>query len=363
MKRALICTQSNLTTDYRIYKMATTLRSAGYDVHFLSRSHPKEKRAESDDTHIMRLLFWHGPFFYAELNFRIWLHLIKGKKYDLVVSIDLDTLLGCVIGTKMKGERLMFDSHEYFPEVPEIVDKPLVKSVWNFVQDFCVPLLKGPCVTVCQSIADIFKQKYDQDFLVVRNVPLAERAEAIERQPKEDETFEILYQGAVNIGRGIEEMIEAMRNLYGCHFTVVGDGDILEDVKYLAKRLGVSDRVTFTGRKPFHELPQYMAKADLGLVLMKPISLNYTLALPNRIFDFIQAGVPILGSELPEIARIVKQEHVGVCIQTLTADDLRREITKIRLHPEKLETWRENMKRLAPQLTWENETEKLRELL
>lgn len=370
--RAVICSQSNFATDYRVEKMRQTLTQAGYDVTLLGRSHPREERVSTADTRYMRFLFWHGPLFYAELNFRMALRLIFGRRYDLVVSIDLDTLAGCQLASRLRGERLIFDSHELFPEVPEIADKPRVKKVWNAIQDYCVPRIKPTdvCVTVCQSIADIFKKKYGRDFLVIRNAPLAARAEMVAKARGRvlsdvagDRPFTILYQGAVNVGRGVEEVIEAMTRLDGCKFLVVGDGDVLPKCKTLAQRLGVADKVEFVGRVPFERLAPYMASADVGVVLMRNTCLNHYFALPNRVFDFVSANLPIIANRVPEVERIVEGEDVGVCIDGFTSDDIASAISYVRSQPELTARWRHNMQQLAPRLTWEGEARQLIDLI
>lgn len=361
---ATICSQSNFATDYRVEKMRRTLTSLGYSVTLLGRSHPREGRRGGGFIRYMRLLAWRGPLFYLELNVRLFLHLLLGARQSLVVSVDLDTLPGCLAASRLRGFRLMWDSHELFPEVPEIAHKPLVRRTWWQIQDFCVPCLRPGdiCVTVCQSIADILQGRYGRRFLVVRNVPARDRMEAVaeaRREHRPQRPFTLLYQGAVNIGRGVEEAIEALVGLRECRLVVVGDGDVLGAARELAERTGVADRVEFVGRVPFERLPAHMADADLGLVLLRDLGLNYRLALPNRVFDFIGAGLPILACRLPEIEKIVEGEDVGMCIESLTADELSAAVQSIEARPETLEHWMGNMLSLAPALTWEAETAEL----
>lgn len=368
--RATICSQSNFATDYRVEKMRRTLTSLGYAVSLLGRSHPREGRRGGVNVLYMRLLTWRGPLFYFELNVRLFLRLLFGARQALVVSVDLDTLPGCLAAARLRGFRLLWDSHELFPEVPEIAHKPFVRRVWWQIQDFCVPCLRfcDVRVTVCQSIADILRRRYGRRILVVRNVPMRDRMEAVaEARTRADggpsRPFTLLYQGAVNVGRGVEEAIEALAELPGCRLMVVGGGDVLEASRLLAERTGVADRVEFVGRVPFERLPAYMAAADLGLVLLRDMSLNYRYALPNRVFDFIGAGLPILACRLPEIEKIVEGEDVGMCIGSLTVKELAEALRAIVAHPEMLRRWRGNMRRLAPSLTWEAETAELADAL
>ena len=360
--RAVICSQSNFATDYRIEKMRQTLTDCGFDVSLLGRAHPREERVGGAAVNYMRLLFWRGPLFYAELNLRLAMRLLASGA-DLIVSIDLDTLAGCMIASRLRSSRLMFDSHELFPEVPEIAGKPLVKKVWQAVQDFCVPRLRPTdvAVTVCQSIADIFYHRYGRRFLVVRNAPLAGRALPSAEGGPSARPFTILYQGAVNVGRGVEEIIGALPSLPLCHFTVVGDGDVLPGAKALARALGVEDRVSFVGRVPFERLPPFMAGADIGVVIMKDLSLNQRYALPNRLFDFIQAELPIIANRLPEMEKIVDGEDVGMCVDEVSAESVAKAIESVMSRPDDVARWRRNMRMLAPRLTWQNEVSRMQE--
>lgn len=361
--RATICSQSNFATDYRVEKMRRTLEAMGYSVSLLGRSHPREGRQGGGHTKYMRLLAWRGPLFYLELNVRLFLRLLFGARQALVVSVDLDTLPGCLAAARLRGFRLLWDSHELFPEVPEIAHKPFVKRMWWQIQDFCVPCLRfcDVCVTVCQSIADILQERYGRRFLVVRNVPMRDRLQAADARDGDSPSrpFTLLYQGAVNIGRGVEEAIEALAELPRCRLVVVGGGDVLEAARRQAERMGVAARVEFVGRVPFERLPAHMASADLGLVLLRDLCLNYRYALPNRVFDFIGAGLPILACRLPEIEKIVEGEDVGMCMEGLTASGLAEAVRSIAASPETLRRWRGNMRRLAPSLTWEAETAEL----
>ena len=362
--KAVICSQSDFACDYRIHKLRRTLESMGYEVTCLGRKHPQRSNVQDDVVSLLDMWFWHGPLFYAELNIRLFFRILFCRRYDLVVAIDLDTLPGCTMATGLRHEMLLFDSHEYFPGVPEIANKPVVRWVWNRLQDLFVPFA-DVCVTVCQSLADIFRQKYGKNFLVVRNVPLAERrcqSSSSDEQPS-PRPFTILYQGAVNVGRGVEETIRALPSLPDCHFLVVGDGDVMSSVRQLAADCGVADRVEFAGRRPFNELGGFMARADVGIVFMQNLCPNYYYSLPNRIFDFIQAGLPILGVDFPEIARIVRGNDVGICISDPSPDNVRDAVMQIRNNPAMVQRWKDNMARMADSLTWENEVAELRRTL
>lgn len=365
MTKIVVCSQSDFTTDYRIYKLSSSLRGLGYDVTFLGRRHHKHRCKETNDTHLLNMFFERSVLFYLEFNIRLFFYCLTHRA-DMVVAIDLDTLAGVSLAAKLTGQKVLFDSHEYFPESPEIAHKPFVKWVWRVIQRLFVPLADIH-VTVCQSIADIFKRKYGRDFLVVRNVPLQERNDELKRliatEGQTQRPFTILYQGAVNIGRGIETVIEALVELKECSFVVVGDGDILDEVKALAVSLGVSDRVSFEGKKPYSELVSYMAKADLGVCFFENLSLNYYYCLPNRLFDFIGAQLPMLVIDFPELRRVVETYEIGECLSDMTVKTITSAIRRAMTDKETVSKWRANMVKASEELVWEREIRPLTELL
>ena len=365
MTKITIYSQSDFTTDYRIHKLSRALTDLGYVVRFVGRRHHKYRCREGADTHLLYMFFERGALFYFEFNIRLFFYCLTHRA-DMVVAIDLDTLGGVSLAAKLTGQKMLFDSHEYFPESPEIAHKPFVKWVWRVIQRLFVPLADIH-VTVCQSIADIFKDKYDVDFLVVRNVPLRDRNDELKRlvatEGQTQRPFTILYQGAVNIGRGIETIIEALVELKECRFVVVGDGDIFEQVRKQAATLGVADRVSFEGKKPYSELVSYMAEADLGVCFFENLSLNYYYCLPNRLFDFIGAQLPMLVIDFPELRRVVDAYNIGECLPDMSLETITSAIRRVMTDKEAVARWRANMVKASEELVWEREFKPLAELL
>jgi len=197
----------------------------GYEVKLVGRRFRKSKPVERPyNTVRMFLLFSRSFFFYAEYNISLFLYLLF-EKTDIYLSNDTDTLLANYLASVIRRKPLVFDAHEIFPEVPEVTDRPWVKKVWTMIEDFIFPRLKN-CYTVCESIATYYNEKYDINMQFVRNIPLKRtapvrlysRSSPIDAKGKKV----ILYQGVVNLGRGIEWMIEAMPLLDNFVFYVIG---------------------------------------------------------------------------------------------------------------------------------------------
>lgn len=285
-------------------------------------------------------------------NLRLFFYLIS-RPSKVILSIDLDTLPGCTWAAKLKRVPLVFDSHEYFPEVPELQHRPAIKKLWMWLEGKFVPCIdKG--YTVCQSIADIYKNKYGIGFEVVRNLPSSQKSYNA-KAALSDPRFKMVYQGAVNLGRGLLETIEALPLLDDVVLVVVGDGDITAQVKQRVADLGVADKVVFVGKVPFSQLSGYTASADLGLCLLENLGLNYYYSLPNRIFDFALAGKPILASNFPEIAAVVGKHQTGLLVDDLKPSTIANAIEKLKTDPELHKELSSNAFCVGKTLVWENE--------
>ncbi|MDL2323188.1 glycosyltransferase [Bacteroidales bacterium OttesenSCG-928-A17] len=343
---------NDLVTDQRVHKVCTTLQEAGYEVKLVGRkfrdSLPVDRIYR---TRRMRLFFNRSFWFYAEYNIRLFFYLLTDTS-DIFLSNDTDSLPANYLASKIKRKKLVFDAHEMFPEVPEVIDRKFVKKCWTWIEDRIFPRLKYT-YTVCQSIADVYNEKYGIRMKVVRNIPIAQQNETITPAFDKGNKKIILYQGAVNIGRGIEQLIDAMPYLEEDYlFYVIGDGDSLNDLRQKVRIMQLEDRVIFTGRLSFNQLPAYTVCADIGVNLLENRGLNYYFALPNRIFDYIRENIPILANDFPEVSRIISHYQVGRLIDNYEPEYLASVIREM-VHEEKNET---GFALANAELSWENES-------
>ena len=361
MKRIAISVINDLVTDNRVHKVATALQEMGHEVTLIGRLLPESLPVtRTYNTHRMSLFLRKGPGFYIEYNLRLFFVLLFSK-FDVFVANDLDTLLPNFLVSKMTGNPLYYDSHEYFTEVPELVDRAKVRKVWEKLERSLLPKVRN-AYTVCQSIAEAYRYKYGTYFQVVRNVPERMLPFEIGEDKKLGlgDKKVILYQGALNVGRGLEPMIRAMQEIDNAVLIIVGDGDIAVQLQALVLRLSLQDKVKFLGRVPFDEVKHITVQADLGLSIEENLGLNYQYALPNKLFDYIQAGIPALVSDLPEMKKIVTDYKVGAILESHQPSQMAKQITEILNNPSQLAEWKVNLKKAASELCWENEKEKLR---
>ncbi|MCD6354804.1 MAG: glycosyltransferase [Prolixibacteraceae bacterium] len=361
-KKIIVSVTNDLVADNRVHKVCTTLTSMGFDVLLLGR-YLKSKtplKQRSYNTKRFRLLFRKGLLFYACYNLRLFLFLIFTKS-DLLLSNDLDSLPANFLASRLKNKPLIYDSHEYFTEVPELINRPCVKRVWEWLEQRMVPKIKY-AYTVCSSIAAIYEEKYGTTFRVVRNVPVSSHLAEKNLQEERVGKKIILYQGAVNLGRGLKQAVSAMHFIDGAKLVIAGDGDLKPELEEQVKKENLEHKVEFSGRLPLEELALLTPTASVGLSVEEDFGLNYRFALPNKLFDYIQARVPVLVTNLPEMAAVVNKYQIGEVVNSLDPKQLAAKIAEVLNNAEKRKQWAKNLKIAALELTWENEEKIVREI-
>lgn len=354
-KKVILFVSNDLVCDNRVHKMALTLTKADFNVLVVGRKLPKSLPLHDVpyETERLRCIFTKGALFYAEMNLRYFLFLLF-RSFDIATANDLDTLLGVYCAARLRRRRIVYDSHEYFTEVPELTNRHFVKRIWTAIENCFFPRIKN-CITVCESIAEIYRKKYGVSISVVRNLP-SFRQQQTDSQPNGKI---ILYQGALNVGRGLEMLISAMEFIPDAKLLIVGDGDIRVELQNLVRQKKLDDRVEFVGRVPYSEIENYTQMATIGVSLEDDCCVNYHFALPNKLFDYIQARKPVLVSDLPEMARIVRQYCCGEVLQKRTAQDLAEQIRELLANQEKLCEYIANCETAAHELCWEREEQQV----
>ncbi|MBN2682418.1 MAG: glycosyltransferase [Bacteroidales bacterium] len=358
MKKAILSVTNDLVSDQRLNRTAITLSKCGYKVLLVGRKLPDSINYIGDFEFVrLNLLFKKGPLFYAEYNLRLFC-LLFFRKADLFYANDLDSLPANFLASSFHGNLLIYDSHEYFTGVPELNNRKFVSSIWKNMEKFLLPRIKYK-ITVSNSVANQYYCDYKVNMQVIRNLPFKQL-----NFKKADLNLEgkkvVVYQGALNIHRGIEHVIKAFKYLENFVFIVVGNGDIEKELKDLSINEGVSDKIIFTGKIHFFELPEYTNLADVGISLEEDTNLNYRFALPNKLFDYIQAEVPVLVSELPEMASLVRKYGVGEVCVNRSPKEIASQIREIANNRER---YLLKLKEAANELCWENESKKLIDLI
>lgn len=367
MKRAIVCVTNDLTTDQRVHKACTTLVKCGYEVvetgRLLSDSLPLER---SYKTRRIKHFFNKGALFYAEYNIRLFFFLLF-TKVDLIYANDLDTLLGAYSASKIRRKQIIYDTHEYFTEVPELVSRPKVQKVWERIEKAIFPKLHK-IITVNNSIANLYREKYHKRIAVVRNIPptfIPQRIKTREELNLPINKHIVILQGTgINMQRGAEEACLSMKYLNDNFFLLIcGNGDALPALKEIVKENQLEKNVIFVPKMPFHELRQYTMNADLGLAIDKDTNLNYHFSLPNKLFDYMHSEIPVLSSKLVELEDIINQYDVGYFIQNHAPEHIAETIETIFENKQAYLQKKHNTQHAKQELCWEIEEKILIEII
>lgn len=361
-QRIILVVSNDLSCDARVHKMATTLTNARYSVLVLGRKLPQSLPLSEMPYEQRRLRFLcnKGALFYAEMNIRFFFFLLF-RKFDLATANDLDTLLAVYCATKIRRKALVYDSHEYFTEVPELQQRPRVKRIWQGIERRIFPKLRN-AMTVCESIAKIYQQKYHTNVEVVRNVPFLQSTQIVSVNLQLPSKHVVLYQGALNLGRGLEMLIESMQFMTDVCLLLVGDGDKMVELKQLTQEKGVTEKVIFTGKIPFEKLPSYTQLATIGVSVEEDLGDNYRYALPNKLFDYIHARKPVLVSDLPEMRNIVETYRCGEVLQNRAPELVARQIQSLLQNTSQLQIYAQQSRKASEELCWQREEEKILQL-
>jgi glycosyltransferase involved in cell wall biosynthesis len=363
-KHITVLVSNDLQFDQRVAKVCDTLLKLGYRITLVGRKLSTSTNFErAYEIKRFNLFFERGALFYAALNIRLFFYLLF-KKTDVILANDLDTLFPAFLVSRIRDKHVVYDSHEYFTEAEGLTGRNFQKKTWLMIEKFIFPKLKY-VYTVNESIAEIYRKLYNTDVKVVRNIPLLNpirnKRSRHELGLPEDKKI-ILLQGAfIDPDRGGKELVESMQYVNGALLLIIGSGREIETLKRLVVTLGLDDKVWIKGKMPFEELRQFTANADLGVSLDKPLHLNYTLSLPNKLFDYIHAGTPVIVSDLPELRRVVSEYEVGLIVPSVEPKIVAEYISKALAH-EHYERWKSNCLKARESLNWQHESEVLQKI-
>jgi glycosyltransferase involved in cell wall biosynthesis len=359
-QRIILTVTNDLTYDQRMQRIAATLADAGYAVELVGRALPHSLPLDDQPftQRRLRCRFRKGILFYAEFNLRLFAYLMRAR-FDAVGTVDFDTLPAGALAGWLRRKKRVFDAHEYFTEVPEVQGRRLVKAFWAGIGRIFLPLYRH-AYTVGPALAELFSRKYGLPFAVVRNVPLARPELPASGPPPAGRV--ILYQGALNEGRGLEAALEALTRLDGVELWLAGEGDLSARLRRLAGELKVENKARFLGFVKPSDLKDLTSRAWLGINLLENRGLSYYFSLANKFFDYVQAGVPVLTMDFPEYRALNRQYEVALLLPGLEADGLAQTIRRLLDDPALYSRLQANCCRARLEWTWENERAMLLEV-
>ncbi|HRP88967.1 MAG TPA: glycosyltransferase [Edaphocola sp.] len=357
-KQRLIFTVTNdLNYDQRMIRICTSLAQAGYQVTLVGVKRKKSQNLISRPFIQKRLPIFAetGPMFYLGYWLVLFFYLLF-KKADVVCAIDLDTILPVLFSSKLKGTKRVYDAHEIFTEMKEVVTRPKQAKFWNWLADYSVPQFKNG-YTVGNYCAQYLEKRHGVKYPVITNATLLRPLEEI---PDRDSNPFILYQGAVNKGRCFEELIPAMQWV-NTPLLICGAGNFLEEAKALTKKFELENKIIFKGYVTPDELWHITRKAKIGLILLDDVSQNNVYSLANRVFDYMHNAVPQVSMDFPEYKAINEKFEIALLLKApLTPESIAKGINTLLEDKELYQRLLENSLKARKEINWqENEKELL----
>jgi glycosyltransferase involved in cell wall biosynthesis len=363
MKKKIITVSviSELTTDQRVIRICRTLQTMGYDVRVIARKFRNSLALDEYPFRATRIhcYFKKGFMQFAEFNTRLFFKLLFVKT-DYLLANDLDALVPNYMVGKLRGKRLFYDTHEYYTGVPELADAPFKKSVWKFFENWIFPRL--PIVyTVNESVKKKYQEEYGNNIGVIRNVPVTDKVEPFPLPSNWKGKIILLMQGiGIHPGRGGLELLEMMRYMPPqFHLVYIGGGTQWDKIAEMRETWQLQDKVEMIGKVRPADLKRYTPLAHLGFSLDGFENVNYLFNLPNKLFDYIHGGIPVVATSIPEVKAIIEQYDCGICLQSYKPEAMAREIQNLIANNELYTRLKMNTGPAAAELCWEKEQDKL----
>lgn len=357
-KTIIFAVTNDLSYDQRMIRICNSLATNGYQVKLIGRTKNDSIPLvpKTFQQHRFNLFFSKGKFFYLEYNFRLFWYLLFNRM-NIIGSIDLDTLLPCFLVAKIKGKPLVFDAHEYFTEVPEVINRPMTKKIWETLGNWIIPQLKY-AYTVSASLQKLFTKKYNIPFRLIRSIA-SFKPKKTKNSPLKQSKKIILYQGVLNEGRGLEAMIEAMQQINQTELWLAGEGDLSDKLRKLVADLALEDQVRFLGYLTPEKLKTITLQATIGINLIENRGLSYYYSLANKTFDYMQANVPAIHCNFPEYQRINAELEIGILVDDLKSETLVSAVNQLLNDDIFYKRIVENCEKGKTIFTWEQEALKL----
>jgi glycosyltransferase involved in cell wall biosynthesis len=338
MQRICHSLQSN---DYNVVLIGTDLRSN------------KKPTTASYQQKQINCLFKKGKLFYAEFNLRAFFLLLL-LKFNAVCAVDLDSVLPCLLVSKLRNKKRIYDAHELFCELPEVIARPAIYRAWKKIERFSLPHFPHG-YTVSESISKEYKKMYGHEYETFRNMPLLTENGPV---PSPIQQPYILYQGALNKGRGLESLIPAMQHV-SLPLVICGEGNFSVEAMQLVQEYRVENKVFFHGMIEPAALPAYTFNAVAGINLGDGTGLNNYYSLNNKFFDYIHASLPQVAMDFPEFRKINDEFEVAVLVPTLDIEAVATAINSLIENKTLHSQLKVNCNRAKFVLNWQEEEKKL----
>lgn len=306
----LLVALADITRDARTANLAEALAKRGHSTAVLG--------AYSDGPEASyRKIVWKDP---GGRALRRWWSLTRmcstvALRPKIVIAMDVFALAGSAAIARNSGSRFFYDMRELNFALGPLQGRGLKQSMITRHEERQLRSIDTIIVSG-ELDADLVQQRFrlgSRPMVLLNTPPYKDVVPSPLRQlcNLTPDVPLVIYQGVVHHGRGIAPFYQAMKLMPDVHLAVLGDGPALTELQSQSKLLGVSDRVHWLGSVPYDELHSYTCGADLGLCLIEPLSLSYEYALPNKLFEYMNARIPSIVTDLPAMRQHLDMHPVG----------------------------------------------------
>lgn len=322
-KRLVFTVTNDLNYDQRMLRICTSLTQSGYDVTLIGFKRKTSRPLTERPFKQIRIpiIAEQGKLLYVDYWIKLFF-LLLFRKADVLCAIDLDTILPVYYASRIRGKKRVYDAHELFTELKEVISRPKVHRMWLWIEKHTVPHFPVG-YTIGECYAEEFNRRYGVNYGVVRNATILKPL----MKPPAQERF-ILYQGWVNVGRRFEQLIPAMQWV-DAPLVICGEGNFYAETKALVAQYKLEHKVTFKGYVAPEELRQYTLSAYIGITLFEDSSLSNRLSMANRFFDYMHAGVPQLCNQYPEYEKANERFEIATLIAEPTPEHIAESLNKM----------------------------------
>jgi len=286
---------------------------------------------------------------------------------DTVHAHDLSTLPTAYVISILRDSYTVYDSHELFTETSTRSDEE--QRFWVYVESNLITKA-DEVITVNKSISNELSNRYHIDLpKVILNCRKQRESDKLGRDDllhqKADldpEENIVLYQGGFSPNRGLETLIDASKWIDDATVVFMGWGSVETELRNRVEELDLEDSVKFIGPAPQADLIKYTRGAEIGVIPYQFVGLNNYYTTPNKLFEYMTAGIAIVGSDFPELKRIIEGQSLGATFDPESSRDIAEKINSMLDDDQTLEEYQENAKAATEKYNWENESKKLKQI-
>jgi glycosyltransferase involved in cell wall biosynthesis len=283
---------------------------------------------------------------------------LKARLYE---AVDPAALIPARFAAWLCGSRYNYFSLEYFQGIEQLTAKPVMRRIWQILERHGIAKARN-VAAVCKTTEQLLKRDYGLTrTAAVLNVPdrrdyaAAADGRLRRRIGVSEQTPLVVYKGEIAENRGLLPFAAAMGPFESLHFALVGSGEYRDRLDREAKQRGMDKRIHFIEPVQSSEFVYYLKDANLGHAIHEAAGINMTITLPSKLFDYINAGIPVIAGDGPEMASIVREWGLGWVVSAASVESIRQAIKDFLTAMPNLEKYRENCARAARQYCWENE--------